>query len=94
MFSKLMRIVTPIWFNYMHELKPRIYLLLFCTSADDLSSYITEITDAIQIDSVNFHPYKVSLCSHQILLSFISLNVLPICNFNANLYYVLLQVYN
>lgn len=64
MFSKLMRIVISTWSNYMHELKPQIYLILFCTSADDLSSYITEIIDAIQNGSVDFHPYRVALCPH------------------------------
>lgn len=76
MISKLMRIVIPTWFNYMHELKPQVYLLLLCTSADDLSSY-TEITDAIQIDPVHVQPAKVSLCSYQILLSFIPLMFFP-----------------
>ena len=54
MISKLMRIVTPTWFNNMHELKPQVYLLLLCTSADDLNSYVIEIMDAIQTDPVNF----------------------------------------
>lgn len=72
-----MRIVIPTWFNYMHELKAQVYLLLVCTSADDLSSYIIEITDAIQIDPVHFQPAKVSLCSYQILLSFIPLMFFP-----------------
>lgn len=73
MVSKLMRIVIPTWFNYMHELKPQFYLLLLCTSADELSSYIIEITDAIQMDPAHFHPAKFPLCSYQILLSFIPL---------------------
>ena len=49
-----MRIVTTTWLNYMHELKPQVFLPLLCTSADDLSSYVSEITNAIQIDPVNF----------------------------------------
>lgn len=72
-----MRIVISTWFNYMHELKPQVCVLVLCTSADDLSSYIIEITDAIQMDPINFQPYKVSLCSYQILLSFISLVFFP-----------------
>ena len=54
MIAKLMRLVTTTWLNYMHELKPQVFLPLLCTSADDLSSYVSEITNAIQIDPVNF----------------------------------------
>ena len=53
MISKLMRIVTPTWFNNMHELKPQVYLLLLCTSADDLISYVIKIMDTIQTDPIN-----------------------------------------